>query len=143
MSAETPQHFERRKYLGELEHKVEALQIHTLNLSQLNELGIDLQPMSLKGTSGRKPFFFESHSGLPDPDEEEVHDTQSKLDDEDTASRVPSTVEGSPKLLGLTMPFFQSIMRTGRLGLGKSRVTTSLTRVCTTRVGHTILAFTI
>ncbi|PKY07860.1 hypothetical protein P168DRAFT_286044 [Aspergillus campestris IBT 28561] len=91
MTGERPEHLERRRVLVEMEAKVEALQIHELDISQLKELKIDIQPMSLHGTSARKPFFFLPHAKLPEPEDERLSELHGAWDDpEETCFIFPS-----------------------------------------------------
>lgn len=89
MAEERPEHLERRMVLVEMEAKIEALHIYELDMSQLKELKIDLEPMSLHGTSARKPFFFLPHSELPEPEDEELNELHEVFDDEDTCFSRP------------------------------------------------------
>ncbi|PYI27689.1 hypothetical protein BP00DRAFT_429048 [Aspergillus indologenus CBS 114.80] len=89
---DSPQRLDRRKFLVDLESKIETLQAHKLGLPQLKELMVEIQGMSLNGATSRKPFFFVPRSDLPEPDEERIKYLQwvFDLDEQDTCFTSPS-----------------------------------------------------
>ncbi|KAJ6127810.1 hypothetical protein N7471_009027 [Penicillium samsonianum] len=71
---ESSDHLEQRKTLIALDTAIEALGVHTHEASQLDELNIKRQPMTLNTNSDLKPRFFAPKPNLPQPTDELTHE---------------------------------------------------------------------
>lgn len=76
---ESSDHLEQRKTLIKLEAAIDALKLHTLDASQLDELNIKRQPMALNKSSDLKPHFFAPKPNLPQPRKKLIRKTVEHL----------------------------------------------------------------
>ncbi|OGM46183.1 hypothetical protein ABOM_004860 [Aspergillus bombycis] len=70
METEHPVRLERRKILLQLERTIEQLQVQQIDLSELRQFSIAVQPMTLTGNSDSRPSFFTRSRLLDEPDDE-------------------------------------------------------------------------
>ncbi|KAJ5531767.1 hypothetical protein N7527_005160 [Penicillium freii] len=80
---ESSDHLEQRKTLIKLEAAIDALKVHTLDASQLDELNIKRQPMALNKDSDLKPHFFAPKSNLRQPSKKLIRKTVEHLNNKD------------------------------------------------------------
>lgn len=74
---ESSDHLEQRKTLIALDTAIEALGVPTHEASQLDELNIKRQPMTLNKSSDLKPRFFAPRPNLAQPTDELTYERSS------------------------------------------------------------------
>ncbi|OKL64279.1 hypothetical protein UA08_00230 [Talaromyces atroroseus] len=76
---EPPERLERRKFLFQLEARIEAREENEFMASQLRSLGIDVQHMSLDESSDSKPNFFTPRPNVPEATDDDLEDRYEAL----------------------------------------------------------------
>ncbi|KAL2697490.1 hypothetical protein AAEP93_011394 [Penicillium crustosum] len=76
-------HLEQRKSLITLEATIDALMLHTLDASQLDQLNIKRQSMALEKGSDLKPHFFAPKANLPQPSKKLIRKSVEHLNNKD------------------------------------------------------------
>lgn len=76
-------HLEQRKSLITLEATIDALILHTLDASQLDQLNIKRQSMALEKGSDLKPHFFAPKANLPQPSKKLIRKSVEHLNNKD------------------------------------------------------------
>jgi hypothetical protein len=82
-NTESREHLEQRKTLITLHNDIEALEVHILDPSQLDQLNIQREHMSLDRDSDSNPRFFAQNTNIPEPDDEVLDETVDILHNKD------------------------------------------------------------